>query len=334
MSLLVVTLDGITDPAMNLALEEYCLLHRASADPVLLTYANSAAVIIGRHQNHLAQVDCDFADRRGIGVYRRISGGGAVYHDAGNLNFSLIDRFDPVRFQRIDRLLGPIVDSLNRLGVPASLSARNDILIRGKKITGTARYSNTRSMICHGTLLFSTDLATLRRVLTSPLHLLADRGVISTPSPVTNVADELPRRMGFSEFSTRIRTALSDALGPAKSMPLTAIQWAEVRRIAEEKYRRVDWNRNRSPACTIAGDLSLPEGRIPVHIDIEKGRVSEVRPAMANGCGPHAAPGALAALVGRPVEEVLTRMIHIRNDVPECPSTGASRKDAPGTGSP
>lgn len=307
MNLLLVSNDGITDPAINLALEEYCLLHRASKGPVLMTYVNDTAVIIGRHQNHLAQVDCGFADRMGIGILRRISGGGAVYHDAGNLNFSLVDRFERTRFHRIDRLLNPIVDLLNRLGVPAMLSERNDILIRGKKITGTARYSNTRAMICHGTLLFSTDLATLRRVLRPPVHVLAGRGVDSIHSPVTNVAKELPCPMAFSEFSTQVREALTDAFGTARAMSLDATQWALIKRIADEKYRCTGWNRDRSPACTIAAALRLPQGRIPVHADIEKGRVIRIRP-QGNGFRPHAAEEALNAFSGRPAEELLERI--------------------------
>ena len=129
---------GITDARVNLALEEYVFRHKPTEDDVLLFYVNAPAIIIGRNQNTIEEINPDVVEARGIRVVRRVSGGGAVYHDLGNLNFSVMTAQVSGRFNRYDHFTQPVTDVLRELGVPAELSGRNDILAGGRKISGNA----------------------------------------------------------------------------------------------------------------------------------------------------------------------------------------------------
>jgi lipoate-protein ligase A len=124
------------DPALNLALEEYVLLNAQTDEDMLLFYVNSPSIIIGRHQNTIEEINTQYVEKHGIHIVRRLSGGGAVYHDLGNLNFSFITRADPGNFRNFKKFTEPVIEGLKKLGVPAELSGRNDILVDGQKYLG------------------------------------------------------------------------------------------------------------------------------------------------------------------------------------------------------
>src|SRR6185437_2638118 len=148
----------VTDARLNLALEEHVLRNRVEDDDLLLFYVNAPAIIIGRNQNTIEEIDSDVVAARGIRVVRRVSGGGAVYHDLGNLNFSFMTRDVHARFNRYDLFNRPVVDALRDLGVPAELGGRNDILVEGRKISGNAQFARPDRMFSHGTLVFDSNL--------------------------------------------------------------------------------------------------------------------------------------------------------------------------------
>ena len=149
---------GITDARINLALEEYVFRHKPAAEDVLLFYVNAPAIIIGRNQNTIEEINSAVVEARGIRVVRRVSGGGAVYHDLGNLNFSFMTAEVSGRFNRYDHFTRPVVETLRALGVPAELSGRNDILAGGRKISGNAQFARPDRMFSHGTLLLDSNL--------------------------------------------------------------------------------------------------------------------------------------------------------------------------------
>src|SRR4029078_8956631 len=151
--MLYVDNNGITDAHLNLALEEYVLRHKMGEDDILLFYVNAPAIIIGRNQNTIEEINPDVVEERGIRVVRRISGGGAVYHDLGNLNFSFMTRDVRGRFNRYDQFNGPGVDVLRDRGVSGGIGGRNDILVQGRKISGNAQFATPDRMFSHGTLL-------------------------------------------------------------------------------------------------------------------------------------------------------------------------------------
>ena len=153
------------DPFHNLALDEYCFTIKKRGDTFILLWQNEKSVVIGRYQNPYEEINFDFARENNIKVARRNSGGGAVYQDLGNLNYSIIADFDPE--YDIKRLSKPMITTLGNLGVNAQFQGRNDIYCGGYKISGNAQYTRSNKILHHGTLLVETDLAVLSEVLTS-----------------------------------------------------------------------------------------------------------------------------------------------------------------------
>ena len=180
---------GITDPTLNLALEEYVLRHKPVDDDCLLFYINAPSIIIGRNQNTVEEINAPVVDARGITVVRRISGGGAVYHDLGNLNFSFITPFEHGRFNRYDHFTKPVLATLHALGVPAELGGRNDILAEGRKISGNAQFATATRMFSHGTLLFDSNLDDVTEALRPKPGKVESKGVKSIRSRVANISE-------------------------------------------------------------------------------------------------------------------------------------------------
>ena len=275
----VVDNRGVTDPAVNLALEEYCLTCLDSAHDCLLMYVNGPAVVIGKHQNAFAEADIRFLSRNRIPLARRVSGGGAVYHDYGNLNFSFIAPHDRHRFVNYEVFLKPIIDALNRMGVDARMGEKNDVFIQDKKISGNAQYSNTRRMMCHGTLLFDANLEALHDALSPSGEVVQSRGVPSIRSAVANLRPHLRSDMDMDAFGVQIRDDIIDAAGGSIStLDLDETAWDEITGLAEEKYRSWNWNIGKSPDSRIRLTISGDDGEsAAVTVDIHQGSVDHVR---------------------------------------------------------
>ncbi|HEX6059579.1 MAG TPA: lipoate--protein ligase [Gemmatimonadaceae bacterium] len=270
---------GITDARINLALEEYVFRHKPVDDDVLLFYINAPAIIIGRNQNTIEEIDPDVVAARGIHVVRRISGGGAVYHDLGNLNFSVMTPHVSGRFNRYDHFTRPVIDVLRALGVPAELSGRNDILAGGRKISGNAQFARPDRMFSHGTLLFDSDLDHVTAALRPKPGKVESKGVKSIRSRVANISEftsepitvvELRERILDAIFGTRDRSALP-------SLELTDDDWTAVHALVEAKYGTWTWNYGENPACNIQRARRFPAGEIDVRLDVREGRIAAAR---------------------------------------------------------
>ncbi|HXT49345.1 MAG TPA: lipoate--protein ligase, partial [Gemmatimonadaceae bacterium] len=181
----------VTDARLNLALEEHVLRNAMADDDLLLFYVNSPAIIIGRNQNTIEEINSDVVAARGIQVVRRVSGGGAVYHDLGNLNFSFMTRDVHARFNRYDLFNRPVVDVLEELGVPAEIGGRNDILAGGRKISGNAQFATAGRMFSHGTLLLDSNLDDVTAALRPKPGKVESKGVKSIRSRVANISEFL-----------------------------------------------------------------------------------------------------------------------------------------------
>lgn len=149
---------GIKDPYINLAMEEYVLKNFGEADTYLLFYINAPSIIIGKNQNSVEEINTDYVRENNIKVVRRLSGGGAVYHDEGNLNFSFITKDDGDSFHNFAKFTEPVVQALNKIGVPAELVGRNDLVVEGRKISGNAQFSTKGRMFSHGTLMLDSEI--------------------------------------------------------------------------------------------------------------------------------------------------------------------------------
>ncbi len=268
--------QDVKDPALNLAIEEFAVMNLDLGETYLLFYINEPSVIIGRNQNTFEEIDPDYVRSRGIHVVRRLSGGGAVYHDQGNLNFSFISRSDGDSFRNFRRFTEPVIAALHHLGVNAELTGRNDIQIGERKISGNAQYTTCGRMFSHGTLMFDVNLDDVAAALTVKAEKMESKGIKSVRSRVANIRDYLRQDMTIQEF----RRQLLPHLFPRSPLPeyrLTQPDWETIRAISERRYRNWDWNYGRSPAFNVRRSKRFPIGLIDFLLNVRNGIIDECR---------------------------------------------------------
>ena len=261
-----------TDPAWNLALDEYLLTH--FTEEVLSLWRNGPSVIVGRNQNALEEIDQDFVRARGIAVVRRLTGGGAVFHDLGNVNYTLVQPYQEGDFNNYAKFTRPIVDFLAELGVRAELSGRNDLLVEGRKCSGSAQAVRGGRILHHGTLLFSADLSQLAGALRPRDIKIQSKGVKSVSSRVTNLAGHLPEPMRVEAFLDRLRAWFLARPG-VRPYQLTAEDRAAVDALRAAKYGAWAWNFGASPRYTWARAAKYPFGLVDVRLRVEGGVIQE-----------------------------------------------------------
>lgn len=236
------------DAYLNLALEDYVFYHMNPVEDSFLLWQNRSAVVVGKHQNPIEEVNLDFITKHDVQVARRLSGGGAVYHDLGNLNYSIIAHSDEMRWE-IKRMADPIVKVLRASSVDVQVSERNDLLIDGKKISGSSQYIKGKRLLHHGTLLFHSDLKMLSESLKPSKDRIESRSIKSVRSPVTNICDHYPH-ITTEEFISKLRGVLGeDAV--IEEYELTDSNLEAISALREEKYSTWDWVYGRSPEYNI-----------------------------------------------------------------------------------
>src|SRR5690554_4585426 len=234
--------EGQTNPKLNLALEEYALRNFDTSTDYLLFYINEPSIIIGRNQNTLEEIHLEYVEDKQIHVVRRISGGGAVYHDLGNLNFSFITNHDGKSISNFKKFTAPVIRVLNQMGVHAELKGRNDILVNDKKISGTAQFSTGKRMISHGTLLLDTNMSEVVKALQVKMSKIQSKGHKSVRSRVANISEFLETPISMEAFKNQLIQGLYEASEPFETYRLTEAEWAAVHQLKAEKYDLWDWN--------------------------------------------------------------------------------------------
>ena len=277
--MLLIDNHNITDPAINLALEEHCYRNLDASNEYVLFYINQPSIIIGNHQCPFQEIQMELAAQRQIQPIRRISGGGAVYHDTGNLNFSFITEFGAEKLDYFKQLLQPILNTLKRLGVPAQISGKNNLVVENNKISGNSQHANMRRMLSHGTLLFDADLDTLRQVLQSNLEIIQSRAIASIPSSVTNISDHLPRPIEINAFMAELIGGVSKSFGELETYQLTTAAWEAVYRLAEEKYRSWEWNIGRSPEFIVTHKVQFDSADVEINLRVKNAIIEAVEVA-------------------------------------------------------
>lgn len=270
-------------PSVNLALETYLLKEKKLDEPLLLFYINEPSIIIGRNQNTIEEINQEYVAEKGIHVVRRLSGGGAVYHDFGNLNFSFILPDDGTSFRDFKKLTQPIIEALHRLGVTdAQLKGRNDLVIQEMKFSGNAMYATEGRMFAHGTLLFDSDLDEVTKALNVRQDKIASKGIKSIRSRVTNIKPFLPpekQEMTTKAFQTQLLLNIFavDTVAKIPTYVLTQEDWEKVEAIADTYYRNWDWNYGQSPAFNLKRTQRFPIGSIDVHLDVAQGKIQQAK---------------------------------------------------------
>jgi lipoate-protein ligase A len=277
--MLYVDNGGITDARLNLALEEHVLRNRIAYDDLLLFYVNAPAIIIGRNQNTIEEINSDVVDARGIRVVRRVSGGGAVYHDLGNLNFSFMTRDVSARFNRYDLFNKPVVEVLRELGVPAEIGGRNDILADGRKISGNAQFATAGRMLSHGTLLLDSNLDDVTAALRPKPGKVESKGVKSIRSRVANISEFLREPITVDELRSRILERIFGTRDPihVPSLALGDADWRAAHELLERRYGNWSWNYGENPPSNVQRVQRFPAGEIDLRLDVHRGRITSVR---------------------------------------------------------
>lgn len=268
---------GITDPRINLAIEEYALKHLNIDETYLLFYINRPSIIIGRNQNTIEEINSDYVDGNGITVVRRLSGGGAVYHDLGNLNFSFITRDDGDSFHNFKKFTQPVVETLEKLGIHAELSGRNDILAEGKKISGNAMFSTKGRMFSHGTLLFRSEMDHIVSALKVKKDKIESKGIKSIRSRVGNIADFLKEPMSIEEFRSFLLQNIFKDSGKVTEYVLTETDWEKIHEISEERYQNWEWNYGKSPKFNLKNSHRFPVGSVDIRLDVNRGIIENCK---------------------------------------------------------
>lgn len=283
----------------NIATEEY-LLKRFPTEDLFLLYVNAPSIIVGKFQNTLAEINLDYVQEKNIKVVRRMSGGGAVYHDFGNLNFSFHTLLGDHDFGDFSQFTKPVLKLLNGLGVPAVLQGRNDLLVDGKKFSGNAKLAKNGKMIQHGTILLNSEMEVLGEALkVNPLKFI-DKATKSNRARVTNLIHYLPEDTTTDKLKELLTEEIISNNPGAERYVLTDDDKAGIEKLMKEKYETWDWNFGFSPNYSFQKAIKVPAGFIEVHLDVIKGIIDK-----AKIFGDFFAP--------KPIEELESQLIGLKH---------------------
>ena len=275
----MILIDNILSniPAYNLAIEEALLRRENDHNSYLLIYINSPSVVIGRHQNIYEEVNLKYCHNNNIPVLRRISGGGAVWHDSGNLNFSFITDKSAKLVNNYQPFLQPVVSALREMGVNAVQNEQNDLTLDEKKICGTAQFTSKDRMLTHGTLLFNADLQKARSALSMPLHSFYNsKSKKSRISPIANIAEYINQPLDMEEFKQRLINILRKNNIIKDVETLNDNVKSAAKKLMDERYEQWLWNYGRSPVSMFKREMHFSHGHISVKMKIEHGIFKEV----------------------------------------------------------
>lgn len=267
-------MNECTSPYFNLALEEYILKH--FEEECFMLWQDAPSVIVGKNQNALSEINADYVRENNIPVVRRLSGGGAVFHDLGNLNFTFIQNDMEDSFIDFKKFTQPIIEALKKLGVAAEHSGRNDLVIDGKKFSGNAQYKYRNRILHHGTLLFSSNITDLSASLNVNKSKFEDKAVKSVESRVTNISSHLQQELSIGEFIELIRQQVTSQ---KDCVPYTLSEedLRNVNQLVEEKYSTWDWNYGFSPAYNFKNQRKFTGGLLEAYLNVNKGTIDTIK---------------------------------------------------------
>lgn len=261
-----------TDPYYNMAFDEYCLESLPIDEPVFYLWQNRPAVIVGFNQEVNTEVNLDYLKANDIALVRRVTGGGAVYHDLDNLNYTIVGRSEDLE-RDYPEYASLMMKALQALGVPATLSGRNDILVGERKVSGFAKRVCKNRLMVHGTLMYDVDLEVLTKVLNPSVTKLQSKGIASVRSRVANLSEYLPEIADVQMLSEQLEKILSGN-DTDTAYQLSEEDLANIQRLRDEKFAKWEWNYGRSPKATLVHSARLACGTVEVHLTLKENRIS------------------------------------------------------------
>lgn len=262
------------NPYENLALEEYLFNILPKGEKALLLWQNHKTVVVGKNQNTAEELNSEYIEKEGIFVARRLSGGGAVYHDLGNLNYTLIVEKEAFAAFNFSLFVEPVIKTLEKFGIKASFTGRNDITIEDKKICGNAQYAKDGKILHHGCILLDSELSKLGLALKVKEAKFSSKGVKSVVSRVTTIAQHAPQSITMEDFKTALKTEIlkdeMDVFSPSKK------DEEAIKKLATEKYATWAWNYGASPKYTMKKEMKFSWGLVTVHLDVAEGNIKKI----------------------------------------------------------
>lgn len=267
-----------TDPRYNLALEEYILKHVDLDEDLIFLWQNEPSIIIGRNQNTIEEINLEYVKEHGIHVVRRTSGGGAVYHDFGNINYTFMTKSLKDNLNNYRKFTEPVIEALKSFGVPAEFAGRNDIVVEEKKISGNAQSYYKNKMFHHGTILFDADLDMVQRVLTVKKEKIESKGIKSVRSRVTNIAPYFKEKVDVKTFMDRLLKFIlkTEDITPY-IIKLSEEDLKNIQKLRDEKYATWEWNFGESPAYSIQKSKKYTGGMVDIRLNVERGLIHECK---------------------------------------------------------
>lgn len=270
--------NNSTDPYFNLALEEYVLKYLNPQKDYFILWQNSPSIIIGKNQNTIEEINLAYVKENNINVVRRLSGGGAVYHDLGNLNFTFIVGSDKKDVNNYRRFTEPVIKALNQMGVPAEFSGRNDITIDGKKFSGNAQYYYRDRLLHHGTILYNSELTRLQEALNVKTDKITSKGIKSVRRRVTNIADYMEKTYDINEFKALLLKHIESEQGSTgMEYELTEEDYFKIYDIKKNRYITWEWNYGLSPDFNLQKVKRFEGGLLDIRLDVSKGTIEKIK---------------------------------------------------------
>ncbi|MGE4289527.1 MAG: lipoate--protein ligase [Salinivirgaceae bacterium] len=257
------------NPYFNIATEEYLL--KNFSDDFFYVYINEPSIVVGKHQNTMAEINVPYAVENQLKVVRRLSGGGTVFHDRGNINYCFIQKGAPESLVNFRKYSQPILDTLQNLGVNAYLKGKSDLVIDDLKFSGNAEHVYRDKVLHHGTLLYQSELGKLNEAIKADWNKFTDKAVRSNRSSVTNISDHLNEKLSLESFILRLKETVFTEMTDIKEFKLSAADAESIETLVHKKYNTWDWNFAYSPPYVFQKKQKVNGKELTVSFRVNKG---------------------------------------------------------------